>query len=113
VTILGDTVIGTRNLITQGSRIENSIIGDSNVITASHLESARLANGVTIGPYAHLRPQADLADNVHVGNFVEVKDAKLGRGTKSGHLTYIGNATVGEDVNIGAGIVFFYYVGVN
>ncbi|MFT8571380.1 MAG: bifunctional UDP-N-acetylglucosamine diphosphorylase/glucosamine-1-phosphate N-acetyltransferase GlmU [Leuconostoc pseudomesenteroides] len=113
VTILGDTVIGTGNLITQGSRIENSLIGDNNVITASHLESAQLANGVTVGPYAHLRPQTDLADNVHIGNFVEVKDAKLGRDTKSGHLTYIGNATVGEDVNIGAGSIFVNYDGVN
>ena len=113
VTILGQTVIGKNNLITQGSRISDSCIGDDNVITSSHLESARLANSVTIGPYAHLRPQANLGDKVHVGNFVEVKQATLAANTKAGHLTYIGNATIGEDINIGAGTIFVNYDGVN
>ncbi|WP_294973785.1 bifunctional UDP-N-acetylglucosamine diphosphorylase/glucosamine-1-phosphate N-acetyltransferase GlmU [uncultured Leuconostoc sp.] len=113
VTILGQTVIGKNNVITQGSRISDSIIGDDNVISSSHLESAQLANGVTVGPYAHLRPQADLGDNVHIGNFVEVKKATIAANTKAGHLTYIGNATIGADVNIGAGTIFVNYDGVN
>lgn len=113
VTILGHTTIGQNNVITQGSRIEDSQIGDDNVITASHIESAVLADRTTIGPYAHLRPKAELGDAVHVGNFVEVKQAKLAANTKAGHLTYIGNANVGESVNIGAGTIFVNYDGVN
>lgn len=113
VTILGHTVIGRDNVITQGTRISDSIIGDENVITASHLEETTLANGVTVGPFAHLRPQANLKNNVHVGNFVEVKQATLADNTKAGHLTYIGNATVGSDVNIGAGTIFVNYDGVH
>lgn len=113
VTILGHTTIGQNNVITQGSRIEDSQIGDDNVITASHIESAVLADHTTIGPYAHLRPKAELGDAVHVGNFVEVKQAKLAANTKAGHLTYIGNADVGESVNIGAGTIFVNYDGVN
>lgn len=113
VTILGHTTIGQNNVITQGSRIEDSQIGDDNVITASHIESAVLADRTTIGPYAHLRPKAELGDAVHVGNFVEVKQAKLAANTKAGHLTYIGNADVGESVNIGAGTIFVNYDGVN
>ena len=113
VTILGHTHIGQDNVITQGSRIQDSQIGDRNVITASHLESAVLADDVTVGPYAHLRPKANLGNAVHVGNFVEVKQATLAANTKAGHLTYIGNATVGESVNIGAGTIFVNYDGVN
>lgn len=113
VTILGHTTIGHNNVITQGSRIADSQIGDDNVITASHIESAVLADRTTIGPYAHLRPKAELGDAVHVGNFVEVKQAKLAANTKAGHLTYIGNADVGESVNIGAGTIFVNYDGVN
>jgi bifunctional UDP-N-acetylglucosamine pyrophosphorylase/glucosamine-1-phosphate N-acetyltransferase len=113
VTILGKTTIGVNNTITQGSRIVNSVLGDNNVITSSHIEDAILQNGTTVGPYAHLRPAAHLEDNVHIGNFVEVKNAKLGKDTKSGHLTYIGNATIGQDVNIGAGTIFVNYDGVN
>lgn len=113
VTILGHTTIGKDNVITQGSRIEDSQIGDQNVITASHIESAVLADRTTIGPYAHLRPNANLAHDVHIGNFVEVKQATLAANTKAGHLSYIGNATVGESVNIGAGTIFVNYDGVN
>jgi len=113
VTILGRTVIGQNNVITQGSRIVDSTIGNDNGITASHVETAILQNNVTVGPYAHLRPQANLGDDVHVGNFVEIKQATLGSNTKAGHLTYIGNAVVGKDVNIGAGTIFVNYDGVN
>lgn len=113
VTILGHTVIGRDNLITSGSRISNSEIGDGNVITTSHIENTIIENNVTIGPYAHLRPDTILKDNVHIGNFVEVKQAKLAKNTKAGHLTYIGNAEVGSDVNVGAGTIFVNYDGVN
>lgn len=113
VTILGHTKIGENSVITQGSRISDSLIGNMTTITSSHMEAAVVADHVTIGPFAHLRPDAELGNYVHVGNFVEVKQAKLAANTKAGHLTYIGNATIGEDVNIGAGTIFVNYDGVN
>lgn len=113
VTILGQTTIGQDNLLTYGTRIVDSVIGNHNTITDSHIESATIADHVTIGPFAHLRPEADLANGVHIGNFVEVKQASLAANTKAGHLSYIGNATVGQSVNIGAGTIFVNYDGVH
>lgn len=113
VTILGQTTIGQDNLLTHGTRIVDSVIGNHNIITDSHIESATIADHVTIGPFAHLRPEADLANGVHIGNFVEVKQASLAANTKAGHLSYIGNATVGQSVNIGAGTIFVNYDGVH
>ncbi|MBS9334933.1 bifunctional UDP-N-acetylglucosamine diphosphorylase/glucosamine-1-phosphate N-acetyltransferase GlmU [Fructobacillus sp. M1-13] len=113
VTLIGKTVIGRHNVLTAGTRIEDSTIGDHNVITASHLEEATVKNKTTIGPYAHLRPQAVIEDEAHLGNFVEVKKATVGWRSKVGHLSYVGNAVLGQDVNIGAGTIFVNYDGVN
>ncbi|MCO0831731.1 bifunctional UDP-N-acetylglucosamine diphosphorylase/glucosamine-1-phosphate N-acetyltransferase GlmU [Fructobacillus sp. W13] len=113
VTLKGKTVIGERNVLTAGTRIEDSTIGDDNVITSSHFEEATVKNKTTIGPYAHLRPAAIIEDEAHLGNFVEVKKATVGLRSKVGHLSYVGNATLGEDVNIGAGTIFVNYDGVN
>jgi bifunctional UDP-N-acetylglucosamine pyrophosphorylase/glucosamine-1-phosphate N-acetyltransferase len=66
-----------------------------------------------IGPFARLRPGTELAENAHVGNFVEVKNAKIGKGSKANHLTYLGDATIGANVNIGAGTITCNYDGVN
>jgi len=76
-----------------------------------HIEGARIGPGVSVGPYARLRPGAELAENVRIGNFVEVKNARLGRGAKANHLSYVGDATVGEEVNIGAGTITCNYDG--
>ncbi|MBS9335743.1 bifunctional UDP-N-acetylglucosamine diphosphorylase/glucosamine-1-phosphate N-acetyltransferase GlmU [Fructobacillus papyrifericola] len=113
VTLKGKTVIGRDNVLTAGTRIEDSTIGDGNVITSSHLEEATVKNKTTIGPYAHLRPLAVIEDEAHLGNFVEVKKATVGLRSKVGHLSYVGNATLGEDVNVGAGTIFVNYDGVN
>lgn len=113
VTLKGKTVIGERNVLTAGTRIEDSTIGDDNVITSSTFEEATVKNKTTIGPYAHLRPKAVIEDEAHLGNFVEVKKATVGLRSKVGHLSYVGNATLGEDVNIGAGTIFVNYDGVN
>src|SRR5581483_11529839 len=72
-----------------------------------------VAQGAVIGPYSHLRPGSDIGQESHVGNFVETKKAKLGRGAKANHLTYLGDAIVGERVNIGAGTITCNYDGVN
>ncbi|MCL2858246.1 MAG: bifunctional UDP-N-acetylglucosamine diphosphorylase/glucosamine-1-phosphate N-acetyltransferase GlmU, partial [Streptococcaceae bacterium] len=94
VTIKGKSFIRKNVTITNGSRIINSELRSNVVIDNSTIESSKVNNGSTVGPYAHLRPGTVLHEKVHVGNFVEVKDSTLGKGTKAGHLTYIGNATV-------------------
>lgn len=109
----GQTVIGHDNHLTNGTVIADSSIGDGNVITSSHLEEAVVKNETTIGPYAHLRPLAVIEDGAHLGNFVEVKKATIGKQSKVGHLSYVGNATLGEDVNVGAGTIFVNYDGVH
>lgn len=111
VTLKGKTTIGQHTSISNGSYIIDSKIGERSVITHSMIENSTVADGVTIGPYAHIRPNSHLADNVHIGNFVEVKASTIGENTKSGHLTYIGNAVIGHDVNIGAGTITVNYNG--
>jgi bifunctional UDP-N-acetylglucosamine pyrophosphorylase/glucosamine-1-phosphate N-acetyltransferase len=87
-------------------------IADHVVIKAfSHIEGARVASGVSVGPFARLRPGADLARGSRVGNFVEVKNARLGEGAKANHLTYLGDADVGAGANIGAGTITCNYDG--
>lgn len=113
VSLLGHTKIGNKVLITAGSRLVNTKVADTVQIDASHMEDASVGEGATVGPYAHLRPKAHLAEQTHAGNFVEVKNAILGARSKMGHLSYLGDATVGEDVNIGAGTVFVNYDGVH
>jgi bifunctional UDP-N-acetylglucosamine pyrophosphorylase / glucosamine-1-phosphate N-acetyltransferase len=78
-----------------------------------HIEGARIGAGSRIGPFARLRPGADLSADVHVGNFVEVKNVKMGRGAKANHLAYLGDGTVGTKANIGAGTIFCNYDGFN
>jgi bifunctional UDP-N-acetylglucosamine pyrophosphorylase/glucosamine-1-phosphate N-acetyltransferase len=77
----------------------------------SHLEGAKVGEGALIGPYARLRPGADIGEDVHIGNFVEVKKVKLGKGAKANHLSYLGDGTVGAGANIGAGTIFCNYDG--
>ncbi|MDO4903754.1 MAG: bifunctional UDP-N-acetylglucosamine diphosphorylase/glucosamine-1-phosphate N-acetyltransferase GlmU [Limosilactobacillus sp.] len=113
VVIQGNSVIGNDCYITSGSRIVNSKIGDGVTITSSTLEGAQMHNGSNIGPNSHLRPEAEIGENVHIGNFCEVKKAYIGEGTKIGHLTYVGNATLGKNINIGCGVVFVNYDGTN
>lgn len=113
VTIQGKTKIGRDCEILSNTRIENSIIENNVKIEASVVENSMLEKGATVGPFAHLRPKAHLKENVHVGNFVEIKNAILEKGVKTGHLTYIGDANVGENTNIGAGTITCNYDGKN
>lgn len=94
--------------------VRHSNVGAGTIIEAfSHLDNARIGAGARIGPYARLRPGADIGDDAHVGNFVEIKKSHLGKGSKANHLSYIGDAKVGERVNIGAGTITCNYDGVN
>lgn len=101
----GRTSIGTDCVIGPNSIVRDSQIGNHCEITASMIESATLEDQVDVGPFSHMRKGAYLAYGVHVGNFAEVKNSKLGAGTKQGHFSYLGDATIGSNVNIGAGTI--------
>ena len=112
--LLGRTRIGTGCRIRSFSVIENCTLGDGVLIRQSCvLEDSTIADGAQIGPFAHLRPGNEIGENAHVGNFVEMKKARLGKGAKANHLTYLGDAEIGEGANIGAGTITCNYDGVN
>ena len=101
----GGTEIGSECILGPGTIIRQSRIGDRSRVFASVVEEAQVEEDVDIGPYAHLRSGAHLAQGVHLGNFGEVKNSYLGPNTKMGHFSYIGDAHIGSDVNIGAGTI--------
>ncbi len=108
-TYLGrDVVIGPHVVFGPDVTIESG----AEIAAFCHLEGCHISRGATVGPFARLRPGAELAEDVHIGNFVEVKNSILGEGVKVGHLTYLGDADVGEGTNIGAGTVTCNYDGV-
>lgn len=109
--ILGKTEIGERNEIGPNTIIRDTRIGDGCKIIASSLEGAILENDVDMGPFARLRKGAHLGNHVHMGNFGEVKDSYLADGVKMGHFSYIGNAQIGSNTNIGAGTITANYDG--
>ena len=113
VLIKGHTTIGEDCFIGAHSEIHDMVIEDRVRVTASFLEDSIMHADSNIGPYSHLRPQAEIGEHVHLGNFVEVKKAQIGARTKVGHLTYVGDATLGKDINVGCGVVFVNYDGVN
>lgn len=108
-TVIGrDALIGPNVIFGPGVTIESG----AEIRGFCHLEGAHVSRGADVGPFARLRPGAELAEDVHVGNFVEIKNAILDEGVKVGHLTYIGDADIGEKTNIGAGTVTCNYDGV-
>jgi bifunctional UDP-N-acetylglucosamine pyrophosphorylase/glucosamine-1-phosphate N-acetyltransferase len=108
------TIVGEDVTIRSFSRITNCRIGSrSTVLEGCVLVDSTIGEDVSVGPFAHLRMGAVLEDAVKVGNFVEIKKSRLGRGTKSGHLAYLGDATLGKNVNIGAGVITANYDGTN
>ena len=114
VIIEGENSIGNNVIIGANTHIKNSIIGDNVEILANCIiENSVVGQGSKIGPYARLRPETVLAENVHIGNFVELKKSTVASFSKINHLSYIGDATVGSQVNIGAGTITCNYDGVN
>jgi bifunctional UDP-N-acetylglucosamine pyrophosphorylase/glucosamine-1-phosphate N-acetyltransferase len=112
VTLEGTTVIGSRCEIHSGARIVNSTIGDDvTILDHSIITDSTIAAGATVGPFAHLRSGAIVQAGAKVGNFVELKNTVLGPGSKSMHLAYLGDAVIGERVNIGAGTITCNYDG--
>jgi bifunctional UDP-N-acetylglucosamine pyrophosphorylase / glucosamine-1-phosphate N-acetyltransferase len=110
--LCGRTAIGERCRLDGSAYIVDTAIGDDvHLLFAVVLMSSQVDNGASIGPFAHLRPGTSLAQNVHIGNFVETKAAKIGVGTKANHLTYLGDCTIGRETNIGAGTITCNYDG--
>ncbi len=112
VTLEGQTIIGARCELHSGVRVVDSTVGDE--VTINNfcvITEAKLASGALVGPFAHLRPGAVVGEVARVGNFVEMKQATLGAGSKANHLTYLGDATVGAGANVGAGTITCNYDG--
>ena len=109
----GETIIGTGSRIGPNSTIENSTIGDNVTAMYSVILDSHVGNNASVGPFAHIRQQVQVGESCRVGNFVELKKTTLGANTNVAHLSYIGDATVGEQVNIGAGTITVNYDGKN
>jgi bifunctional UDP-N-acetylglucosamine pyrophosphorylase/glucosamine-1-phosphate N-acetyltransferase len=114
VQLLGSTRIGANSRIRSYTVIENCTLGDDVLVRQSCvLADSTVAGGARIGPFAHLRPGSEIGEDAHIGNFVETKKAKLGKGAKASHLTYLGDAEIGSGTNIGAGTITCNYDGVH
>jgi bifunctional UDP-N-acetylglucosamine pyrophosphorylase/glucosamine-1-phosphate N-acetyltransferase len=112
--LCGATSVGTGTLIEQGAVISDSIIGqDVHVKPHCVINQAQVGAGAQVGPFAHLRPKAILEEGSRVGNFVELKNSRLGKGAKANHLAYLGDTDIGDKANIGAGTITCNYDGVN
>jgi bifunctional UDP-N-acetylglucosamine pyrophosphorylase / glucosamine-1-phosphate N-acetyltransferase len=109
--IKGKTVIGEDCIIGPNSEIEACEIGNGTVIKQSVAHQSSIGSQVNIGPFAHIRPESAISDDVKIGNFVELKKTKFGKGSKASHLSYIGDTEVGEDVNLGCGSITVNYDG--
>jgi bifunctional UDP-N-acetylglucosamine pyrophosphorylase/glucosamine-1-phosphate N-acetyltransferase len=114
VSLMGLTNVGRDVTIGQGSVLSHSTVGDFTIIKPySVFEDAVAGQRCVIGPFSRLRPETELADEVHLGNFVETKKAHIGKGSKANHLAYLGDAVIGSKVNVGAGTITCNYDGVN
>jgi len=114
VQLLGSTRVGAGCRIRSFSVVENCALGDNVLIRQNCvLADSAVQAGAKIGPFSHLRPGSEIGEDAHVGNFVETKKARLGKGAKANHLAYLGDAEVGEGSNIGAGVITCNYDGVS
>lgn len=114
VQLLGKTRVGAGCHIRSFSVLEDCTIADNVLIRQSSiLSESTVAAGAKIGPFAHLRPGSEIGEEAHIGNFVETKKSRIGKGAKANHLAYLGDSEVGEGSNIGAGVITCNYDGVN
>jgi bifunctional UDP-N-acetylglucosamine pyrophosphorylase/glucosamine-1-phosphate N-acetyltransferase len=114
VQLLGATRVGSECRVRSYSVIQNSTLGDDVLVrNGCILDDATVGDGALLGPYAHLRPGSEIGEAAHLGNFVETKKVKMGRGSKANHLSYLGDAVIGAGVNIGAGAITCNYDGVH
>ncbi|MFA5074344.1 MAG: bifunctional UDP-N-acetylglucosamine diphosphorylase/glucosamine-1-phosphate N-acetyltransferase GlmU [Nitrospirota bacterium] len=112
VRLQGKTMIGDGCTIYPGSRIADCVL-KNNVTVKDYcvIEESEIASGASLGPFAHIRPKSVILENARIGNFVEIKKTRIGKGSKASHLSYIGDSIVGENVNIGAGVITCNYDG--
>ncbi|MDR0850791.1 MAG: hypothetical protein LBN07_04965 [Christensenellaceae bacterium] len=114
-----DNVYIENSIIEEGAEvlpfsfIKNSTVGRGSIIVSSHIFDSTVGQNCSIGPNAQIRGGSVLDDNTRIGNFVEIKNSKIGSGTKAAHLSYIGDATIGKNCNIGCGVIFCNYDGKN
>ncbi|WP_297436549.1 bifunctional UDP-N-acetylglucosamine diphosphorylase/glucosamine-1-phosphate N-acetyltransferase GlmU [uncultured Clostridium sp.] len=113
VILEGNTKIGEDCILYQNSRINNSVIGDRTTIESSVITQSTVGDDTAVGPFAYIRPDSNIGNHVKIGDFVEIKKSSIGNNTKVSHLTYIGDAQVGESCNFGCGTVVVNYDGVN
>ncbi|MCF6515856.1 bifunctional UDP-N-acetylglucosamine diphosphorylase/glucosamine-1-phosphate N-acetyltransferase GlmU [Lactobacillus sp. S2-2] len=111
VQLKAGTIIGDNCVVGAHSKVINSKIHDNVKITSSVIEDSEMMDNSDIGPNSHLRPESIIGKSVHIGNFCEVKKATIDEGTKMGHLSYVGNAHLGKNINIGCGVIFVNYDG--
>lgn len=111
--IFGESRIGSGAIIGPHSEINDSTIGNDTSVRQSTINSSKIGDNVAVGPYAHIRPESEIGNHVRVGNFVEIKKSKISDEAKIPHLSYIGDATIGERVNIGSGTITVNYDGKN
>jgi bifunctional UDP-N-acetylglucosamine pyrophosphorylase / glucosamine-1-phosphate N-acetyltransferase len=112
VILEGRTSIGERCHVGAGARLTNAVVGnDVTILDRSVVVDSSVGSGASVGPFAHLRPLSEVGEGARIGNFVELKKTKIGRGSKANHLTYLGDATIGEGVNVGAGTITCNYDG--
>ena len=114
VQLLGETKVGNECRIRSYSVLEHATLGNRVVVRQGCVISqSRIDDGALLGPYAHIRPESEIGEGAHVGNFVETKKIRLGKGSKANHLTYLGDAEIGDGVNVGAGVITCNYDGVS
>ncbi|MBQ9791755.1 MAG: hypothetical protein IJW28_04125 [Clostridia bacterium] len=107
----GDVSIGDSTSIKHNNTIIESSIGKNCVVTDSYIENSTIENNVNIGPFAHIKNGSIIKDGAVIGNYVEIKNSIVGKNTKIKHLTYVGDATIGDNCNIGCGVIFANYNG--
>lgn len=110
-TLTGGSLVGARCTLLPNNRVHASTVGDDTVIESSVLTECRVGSGTTVGPFAYLRPGAQVGDECRIGDFVEIKNSDVGDGTKISHLTYVGDSDLGKNINLGCGVVFVNYDG--
>ena len=103
--ITGSSEIGENCILGPASYIEDAILGDRVTFNSSQVRNAEIHSGATVGPFVHIRPDSVIGENVHLGNFVEIKNSVIGSKTAVSHLTYVGDSDVGSGVNFGCGVV--------
>jgi bifunctional UDP-N-acetylglucosamine pyrophosphorylase/glucosamine-1-phosphate N-acetyltransferase len=114
VQLQGRTRVGERCRVHAGVRLTDATVGDDvTLLDRSIVVQSTVADGASVGPFAHVRPESAIGPGARVGNFVELKKTTMGRGSKANHLAYLGDATIGRDVNVGAGTITCNYDGVS